>query len=727
MACFASTLTAITFLLGSVVATEVSTHVAANPIRKVVTMLTALKAKVESEAEKEEELYKKYMCYCKTSSGTLQASVADAEGKIPEVSSTIEESEAQKTQLEDDLVKHKADREAAKESMAEATAMREKEAAAYAGLKAQYGDDITAIEKAVAALEKGMGGSFLQKSGAARTLQALFQRRSEIIDDSDRQDVVAFLAGGEEYAPKSGQITGILKQMGDEMAKGLADETATEEAAIKAFEGLMSAKKKEVEALTVSIEDKSIRVGDLGVSIANLKVELGDAEEALLDDKKFLADLEKNCATKTAEWDTIVKSRSEELVALSDTIKILNDDDALELFKKALPSSASSFVQLTVSTATVRSRALAALRAQGKHTPALDFISLALHGKKVGFEKVIGMIDEMVAVLKKDQTTDDEKKQYCATEFDTADDEKKRLELAISDADTAISVASDSLTTLSSEITALGEAIKALDKMVTEATEQRKAENADYTELMAQDSAAKDLIGFAKNRLNKFYNPKLYLPPPAQELSEEDRIVVNMGGTAPPTPAPGGIAGSGVTAFVQVAAHVQLKDSNSVAPPPPPESFGAYSKKSEGSTGVIAMLDLLVKDLDKEMTVAETEEKAAQAEYEKLVEDSKAKRADDSKLLSDKDSLKAETEGELQTQKDSKASAGKELGSTNEYIASLHADCDWLVQYFEARKQARADEIASLANAKAVLSGADFSLIQKVRTRVRQSLRGRQI
>merc|ERR1719218_379950 len=100
--------------------------------------------------------------------------------------------------------------------------------------------------------------------------------------------------------------------------------------------------------------------------------------------------------------------------------------------------------------------------------------------------------------------------------------------------------------------------------MVAEATEQRKAENAYFTELMAQDSAAKDLIGVAKNKLNKFYNPKLYVPPPKQELSAEDQIVVNMGGTAPPTPAPGGIAGTGVfaqapPALVQVATRVKSK------------------------------------------------------------------------------------------------------------------------------------------------------------------------
>merc|ERR1719262_1599431 len=80
--------------------------------------------------------------------------------------------------------------------------------------------------------------------------------------------------------------------------------------------------------------------------------------------------------------------------------------------------------------------------------------------------------------------------------------------------------------------------------MVTEATEQRKEENEDFTELIASDSAAKELIGFAKNRLLKFYNPKLYTPPPKRELTEDERITVNMGGTLAPTPPPAGRAGT---------------------------------------------------------------------------------------------------------------------------------------------------------------------------------------
>merc|ERR1719478_1951688 len=163
------------------------------------------------------------------------------------------------------------------------------------------------------------------------------------------------------------------------------------------------------------------------------------------------------------------------------------------------------------------------------------------------------------------------------------------------------------LTTTVEDIKALGEGIKALDKSVAEATEQRKEENKDFTELMASDAAAKELLGFAKNRLNKFYNPKLYKAPPKRELTEEERITVNNGGTLAPTAAPGGIAGTGVTVFATVSTH----DANKAAPPPPPETAAAFSKKSEESNGVIAMIDLMVKDLTKEMTEAKTEEQNA--------------------------------------------------------------------------------------------------------------------
>merc|ERR1719456_1879240 len=125
-----------------------------------------------------------------------------------------------------------------------------------------------------------------------------------------------------------------------------------------------------------------------------------------------------------------MKLRSEELLALADTIKILNDDDALDLFKKTLPGSAS-LLQLQVTTGEQRRQALAVLRA-ARQDPKLSFIALALQGKKVNFGKVLKMIDEMVATLQAEQQDDNDKKEYCEASFDQADDKKKSLERSIS-------------------------------------------------------------------------------------------------------------------------------------------------------------------------------------------------------------------------------------------------------------------------------------------------------
>merc|ERR1719265_2166229 len=112
------------------------------------------------------------------------------------------------------------------------------------------------------------------------------------------------------------------------------------------------------------------------------------------------------------------------------------------------------------------------------------------------------------------------------------------------------------------------------------------------------------------------------------------------------------------------------------------------------------------------MTVAETEEKDAQADYEQMMKDSAAKRADDSKSLANKEATLADLQSSLQSDTENKASTTKELGATVQYINSLHAECDWLLQYFDVRKEARSSEVDALGKAKAVLSGADFSLVQ---------------
>jgi len=669
-------------------------QMAANPIRRVVTMLQAMEKKVTSEGEVEKDLYDKFMCYCKTGTGDLSKSIGDAEEKIPQVTADIEAAEESLKTLKEELKQAQVDRTDAKAALAEATSIRKKEAAEFDKFSTDTKANIAAIRAAVAAITKGMKGGFLQTS-AASTLRHLVDTMNLV--DEDRQTLGAFLEGpswGAGYVPQSGQITGILKTMDDEMSAALHDAIEEEESRQIKYKTSAAALNKEIADLTEAIETKTKKIGDTGVAIVQMKDDLDDTQKDLAADQKFLADLEKGCATKTAEWQERCKMRSAEIAALQDTIKMLNDDDALELFKKTLPAPSASLMQLSESSKALRARALlsvrSAMKASRGNKAQLDLIELALSGKKVDFSKVIGMIDDMVALLKKEQNDDNDKKEYCEMQFDTSDDKKKALERDLMLANKAIDAAEKAIATTTDEIAALNKAIQDLDKAVMEATVQRRNENSDFNELIASDTAAKELLLMAKNRLNKYYNPKLYIPPAKKELSAEGAIERQF-------------------SLASVHQH------GVAAPPPPPETWGpgGYNKKGEESSGVIAMIDLLIAEMDKEMTEAKAEEKDAQADYEQMMKDSAAKRAADSQTLTDKIALKADLEAELDKQKGIAADTTKELYATLKYISSLHAECDWLIQYFDVRKEARTSEIQSLVDAKAVLSGADFSLLQE--------------
>merc|ERR1719453_142488 len=286
------------------------------------------------------------------------------------------------------------------------------------------------------------------------------------------------------------------------------------------------------------------------------------------------------------------------------------------------------------------------------------------------------MIDGMIATLHQEQADDADKQKYCSEQFDMSGEKKKGLERTDSDLDTAISKGQEALAALKDEIDALEKGIKSLDKEVVDATEQRKEENKDYQEALASDAAALKLLNMAKTRLNKFYHPQ----------------------KAQPAEAP---------VFVQINQHEQD------APAPPPETARAYlGAKEDANDGVLATLDVVIGDLEKQMRESKQLEKDSQKDYERAMQDSADRRAQSTKTLTDKGAAKASVEAELETNKDGKRQTAGELMATDKYISSLHGECDFLLQYFDVRRGARDGEITSLQSAKNLLSGMDVSLVQ---------------
>jgi chromosome segregation ATPase len=647
------------------------------------------------------------MCYCSGNTESLGADIEANEAAIAQLEADIKAKTARKEQLDQELVDHKKDRVEAKEAIAKATAIREKENETFNKESGDQKAYIDALNKAIPAIEKGMGASLIQAPRAVESLKRALAQVSSVTS-SEKETVLSFLSNKSpygDYAPASGEIVGILKQMKDDINKDLGGIVEVEEAAQKAFDELVAAKTGEIKAAGAAIEKKSVRSGELAVEITEDKNAKANAERERGANAEFQANLKKDCKTKTAEWEERTKTRNEELLAISEAIKVLNDDDALEVFKNTLPSPnapATFFLQYSPSK---KAEAFAWLQSAAsvsddRHSQ-LSLLASMLKAGKISFHKVLKMIDDMIAHLAAEQKTDDKEREWCNTEFENADDKKKDLQNSIQDLTSEIDANESDISTLTEEISALKNKISELDAAVAAATKQRKEEHAEFVAATAEQTAAKQLIEKAKNRLNKFYNPAQYKPPPPREMTEEERIYSNFGGEVPTEP-PQLIAGTNIAVNL-----LQL----SAKPEPAPGTWaaGGYKNKGQKSGGVMALMDMLTKDLDTQLAEGKKDEDFAQSSYEELMADSANTRSTDSKSLANKEAAKANTGSRLSDDSGARRARSEELQGTNEYISKLHGQCDFLINNFAFRKEARAKESQALVNAKAVLSGADYA------------------
>jgi len=651
-----------------------------NPIRRVVTLLQDMQKEIEAEGEKEKGLFEKFMCYCDGNTDGMSKAAEAASVKIIELKASLEAATAEKSQIDQDLMQHGKDREAAKQDLAAAEAVRAKERSEFEAATGDSKENLDSMNAAIAALEKGMGAKALMQMSKQSLVQLTKAARSSMaLDDVEKSTVLSFLDGTAnpfgDYAPASGEIVGMLKAMKDEMDKDLNGAVATEEAAQAGFDGLASAKKAEIAAAGEAIEAKTSRQGALAVLIATTGDDVEDTTNELSETQAFLSNLAASCQSKKEEWDARQKIRTEEVAAISEAIKVLNDDDALDLFKKTLSleqtpaPSRYGFLQ-KASAKSVASRVSMMLQAvKSSRQSQLSLVEYALQAKAVDFSKVIGMIDNMVVELKTEQKDDDAQKAFCDKDLAKSADSKANLETSIASSEALLEETKEASETAKDEVAQLQVDIKDLDKAVAEASEQRKAEHADFTSFSTENNAAQQLLAKAKNKLNQFYKPN---------IAKAEAPAV----------------------FVQLA--------HGAVPPPPPETWGAYQKQDGKSNGVIALIENLEKELADEFTEAKHDEETSQGQYEKLMTESQASRAQMAESITTKESAKADLDEKAESTKELKTSQEAELMNTEGYIAQLHSSCDFLVTNFDLRKAARGNEIESLANAKAVLSGAGF-------------------
>jgi len=626
-----------------------------NPIRKVVAMMEKMAKKIEEEGKSEEDLFEKFECYCKKTTAELEESISIAVSS-PMTQADIESRKAEVDSLEAEVKKLKDDRVAEEDTLKAAEGQRNKEHQQYEEEHQEDEEVVASIAQASQALK---GGSALLQADKSRMLRAA--TRSNRLDRAQKQQILSLLSG-ETAKTDPDYVMGILNAMRDDTTEKITSDSKTEENAVENFGDLEASKKTEISTLLEQLERKMKRMGELKVEIVDMERSLAGQDQSLVEDRAMLAELKISWDAKSARHAQRNEQRRKELLALQDTIKLLDSDKSLDLFR----GRASSLLQTSKDRKDEVKKLLSKVSTS---SPELNFLALALSGKQVDFTKIVEKIDGMIALLKTEQKDDEGKKAYCQKQFHATEMKSHSQQQDLASLAASISQKAEATKQLASEVKQLQDGIAAMDKSIATAGETRKAEHQEFQELMTSDTSAVQLLEMAKARLAKVYHPVAAL------LSTSSNASVQL--------------------------NARLSKHGFAAPPATVE--GEY--QTQQSYGVLSMMDSLKSDLEQEMALAKMDEGSAQTTYEETLAEAAKKREADLTLIADKSKNKADLEMDLDEDKAASTGKKKEAAATADFVKNLHTECDALLQNFDLRAEARSDEKENLVRAKTLLSG----------------------
>lgn len=673
---------------------------AKNPIQKVVTMLKEMQAQVQKEGEEDTAAYDKYACWCKTNDAEKTKAIEDAETKIDDLTSAIEEFAALSAKLKTEIEKLEEDIAAATKALETAAAQREKEKAEFEAEAADMKAALSALQEAVAILSKVQlvqkqgnteqaGQMLLQVKSIIRSklshykdvMQAdLWDFLSTTALDGDQQSFMAkkhdfsavqqdpipgggAAAGAKSYNSRSGQIFGILSQMMEEFGKDLSEAQKGELRAMISFENLKAAKNQEIDAATDLLNQKTEELAKATTDDANAKEDLEDTKKQMAADQEFLLQLKKDCKIADEEYAARQKVRGDEMIALGEALKILTDDDARDLFGKSM-----SFLQInsaTLSKAQVKAQnhartlAVSRILQTAKHTKNFQLATLAVSTQLDKFTKVKEAMDKFMEELKKQQKDEYEKNEFCKKEIDANEDstkvkthEKEDLEDKLEDLENDIKKFTVEIDDLKTEVAEMKVSMK-------RAGEDRKAENQDFQAAVADQRAVVNILNKVLARLKMFYEKK---------------------------------------------GLVQTDMDSEQAPPPKPKGY----EKSGGAGGVMQLIQMIIEDAGREEQDLVMSEQKAQEAYAKFIVETNSCLAACEKSISEKEEALSTAQGDKAETEAGIMAVTQELTSLKDLNIGLHADCDFVMENFEIRQTARKEEMDAIVEAKAILSGADF-------------------
>jgi hypothetical protein len=465
----------------------------------------------------------------------------------------------------------------------------------------------------------------------------------------------------QSYAPQSGQIFGILKQMKETFETNLSTSQKEEMQSQQAYESLKAAKEEEIKAGTEQRDTKEQELADTDEKNAQAKQDLDDTRNTLSADEQFLMNLKETCQNTDAEWEERQKARAEEIRGCSEALAILSSDDAHDTFTKTF-----NFMQVSKKEVKVQDKAEKILFAAAKKFGNPKLATLATRVRLDAFGKVTEQIDGMVKDLKKEKADDIKMKDFCVEEINNNERAQELKQRDIEGLDAKIADLTALIDQLTKDIAALQASIADMQTQLKRAGEDREAENADFQTTVSDQRATQKLLANALNVLKAVYDKK---------------------------------------------AFVQTKGKQEPAGPPPPPGFKKY-EQSSGAGGVMGMIEQVIADaktLEAEAIQAETD---AQKAYEAFVKDTNKSIEEANRSMTNKTEEKATAEADKTAAEQDKNSASNEQQQNQNENADLHKSCDFTLNNFEVKQAALEQEMEALGQAKAVLAGSGMGFLQ---------------
>lgn len=628
------------------------------PIAKVIGLLTDMKTQLEKEAEEDAEMFEKMGCWCETNDKEKTKAIGDAERHITELTAAIEAGTAKVSELETDLSKLAADIAKQTSALEQATAIRAKENAEFTADYKDMAANAESLKGAVEALGKAHPGAALSQATLMQVRAVLKKHAEQHQKMFSSKQHHAFLSliqekGTELYAPESGAIFGVLKQMKEGFETNMADSQTEEDQAVAEYNSMKKAKNEQIKAAEDLSSSKTVELGDTEAKLAADKQDLEDTNAQLAADTKFLETVKEKCANADADYQARLKVRTEEITAVGETIGILTSDEAQTSFSK---SGSASFLQLSMRTRRMSSRAYAArlLKKAAMKAGDTQLAKLASSAKLLDFSEIKKAIDDMMAELKTTQKEEADKYEFCTSEIKSNEKQTAAKQELKADLEQKIDDLSSSISTLTDEIDALKAQVAQTNVEMKAASENREAENKDFQVTVADQKATQAILKKAEDRMKAFYG------------------------------------------FVQTSQPKQ----------------GEYSKDGGGNI-VVSLLQSIIaesEDVEKKALNAEND---SQKTYEEYIADSNAANAAASENIMNKSGAMAKADKDKIQATESRDATIQDLLLLGEANAALHQECDFLIKNFEVRQNARAEEIDSLFNAKAIFSGANFGFLQQ--------------